>query len=192
MNQFIFEVMSTDPLDRVSKLFEARSKLEGQLKKAQLDLKAAIEKGDRKVRVENLAKVCNEQLAAAVEKNNELLKLAQKTEEKDKLKKELEDWLDAVTGHNHNFMEDTRRYMDGLDDLGVVERARDQLSTKSKGTSKLNSCASKSSSQRKRELALAKMRREEAERQCEAALRLQQVKNRLALEEVEENNTESC
>ena len=52
----------------------------------------------------------------------------------------------------------------------------------------MNSSTSKTSSQRKKDLALAKMRREEAERQCEAALRLQQVKNQLALEEIEERN----
>ena len=52
----------------------------------------------------------------------------------------------------------------------------------------MNSSTSKTSSQRKKVLALANMRREEAERQCEAALQLEQVKIQLALEEIEESN----
>ena len=100
---------------------------------------------------------------------------------------ELVDWVDTVTRHNHIYLEDARKYLDSPEDPNSTAKARDQLSTKSNGTSKMNSSTSKTSSQRKKDFALAKMRREEAERQCEAALRLQQVKNQLALEEIESN-----
>ena len=50
------------------------------------------------------------------------------------------------------------------------------------------SSQSKTSSQRKKVLLLAKMRREETERKNEAALRLQETKNRLVLLELEESN----
>ena len=180
--------MSADPLERVSKLFEARSKLEGQLKKAQLDIEEAIWKRDRKVRVEKAVATCHECFDAAIAKNDELLQLAKKTEEKEKLTNELVDWVDTVTRHNHIYLEDARKYLDSPEDPTSTAKAREQLSTKSNSTSKMNSSTSKTSSQRKKDLALAKMRREEAERQCEAALRLQQVKNQLALEEIEESN----
>ena len=180
--------MSTEPLEKVSKLFEARSKLEGQLKKAQLDIEEAIWKRDRKFRVEKAVATCHESFDAAIAKNDELLQLAKKTEEKEKLTIELVDWVDAVTRHNHIYLEDARKFLDSPEDPTSTAKAREQLSTKSNSTSKRNSSTSKTSSQRKKDLALAKMRREEAERQCEAALRLQQVKNQLALEEIEESN----
>ena len=180
--------MSLDLQAKVFKLFEVRSKLEGELKVAQQDLEAAILKGDRKVKVENAVKTCNECFAAANAKNNELLLMAKKTNEEEKLTKELEEWLDVTTRLNHVFLEDARKYIESLENVGSVSNGKEQSGAQSKKSSKIASSTSKTSSQRKRDLALAKMRREEVERQSEAALRLQEVKNRLALEEVEELN----
>ena len=116
--------MSADPLEKVSKLFEARSKLEGQLKKAQLDIEEAIWKRDRKVRVEKAVATCQECFDAAIAKNDELLQLAKKTEEKEKLTNELVDWVDTVTRHNHIYLEDARKYLDSPEDPNSTAKAR--------------------------------------------------------------------
>ena len=178
--------MSLDLQAKVFKLFEVRSKLEGELKVAQQDLEAAMLTGDKKVKVENALKTCNECFAAANVKNNELLLTAKKTNEEEKLTKELEEWLDVTTRLNHVFLEDARKYIESLENVGSVSNGKEQSGAQSKKSSKIASSTSKTSSQRKRDLVLAKMRRE-VERQSEAALRLQEVKNRLALKEVELN-----
>ena len=48
--------------------------------------------------------------------------------------------------------------------------------------------SSKTSSQRKRDYVIAKMKREEIEKQNEATMRLAKQKERMELDEVEENN----
>ena len=96
-----------------------------------------------------------------------------------------------------------RQYIDSLDEepaVGETSTNLDSSSRKPKSTTSkaLSSVSKKSSavasnqsktfSQRKKELLLAKMRREEIERKNEAALRLQETKNRLVLLELEESN----
>ena len=158
------------------------------MKVAQQDLEAAILKGDRKVRVENAVTTCNECFAAVNAKNNELLLMAKKTDEEEKLTKELEEWFDATTRLNHVILKDARKYIESLGNVGTVSNGNEQSGAQSIKSSRIASSASKTtSSQRKRDLALAKMRCEEVERQIEAVLRLQAVKNSLALE-VEELN----
>ena len=116
--------MSLDLQAKVFKLFEVRSKLEGELKVAQQDLEAAILKGDRKVKVENAVKTCNECFAAANAKNNELLLMTKKTNEEEKLTKELEEWLDVTTRLNHVFLEDARKYIESLENVGSVSNGK--------------------------------------------------------------------
>ena len=96
-----------------------------------------------------------------------------------------------------------RQYIDTLDEepaVGETSRNLDSSPRKpesttskaqssvSKKSSAVASSQSKISSQRKKELLLAKMRREEIVRKNEAALSLQETKNRLVLLELEESN----
>ena len=68
--------LSLDLNAKVSKPFEARSKLEGDCKKAQHAAEASTEKGCRKVRVGNAANAFNKCLDAVTAKNDKLLELA--------------------------------------------------------------------------------------------------------------------
>ena len=91
------------------------------------------------------------------------------TQEKKPLTNELLNWVDAITRHKHMYLEDAQQYLDSPEDTISTVRAGKQLSSKSNGTSKTNSSVSNTSIQRKKELGLAKMRREEVDRQCDAA-----------------------
>ena len=165
-------------------MFNVRSNLEGELKIDQQDLEAAILRGDRNVKVENAVKTCKECFAAANAKDNEPLLMAKRPMRRNS--KELEEWLDVTTRLNHVFLEDARKHIESIENIGSVSNGKEQYGAQSKTSSTIASSASKTSSQRKRDFALAKMRCEGVERQSEAALRLQEVKNRLALEEVDE------
>ena len=144
-----------------------------------------------------------EQLTAADSKNEELLHLARKLNESVTLKAELETWLKELTSNNDGFLSTARQYMDSLDEEPAVEETSGNLDSSSqipkstaskaqssvfKKSSTVATNQSKTSSQRKKELLLAKTRREEIERKDEAALRLQETKDRLVLLELEESN----
>ena len=90
----------------------------------------------------------------------------------------------------HVFLENARKYIESPENVGSVSNGKKKSGAQSKNSSKIASSAPKTSSQREKDLAIAKLRREEVERQSEAALRMQEVKNRLGLEEVEELNRE--
>ena len=188
---------------KATKLFEARFKFQVELEKAQKEIEESVQKKVRRVKVERLVNTCEEQLTAAVSKNDELLHLARKLNESDTVKAELETWLKELTSNNDRFLSMARQYIDSLDEepaVGETSRNLDSSSQKPKSTtskaqssvskksSAVASSQSKTSSQRKKELLLAKMRREEIERKNEAALRLQETKNRLVLLELEESN----
>ena len=188
---------------KATKLYEARFKFQVELEKAQKEIEESVKKKDRRVKVKRLVNTCEEQLTAAVSKNNEFLHLARKLNESDTVKAEHETWLEELTSNNDRFLSMARQYIDSLDEEpAVVETSRNldsspqkPKSTTSRAQSSVSkkSCAvassqSKTSSQRKKELLLAKMRREEIERKNEAALRLQETKNRLVLLELEESN----
>ena len=117
---------------------------------------------DRKVRVQKAVANCHVSFDAAIAKNDDLLQLAKKTEVKEKLSHELVDWVDTVTKRNQIYLEDARNYLNSPEDPTSTAKAEEQLSTKSNGSSKMNSSTSKTSSQRKKDWALAEMRREEA------------------------------
>ena len=183
------------------KLYEARFKLQVELEKAQKEIEESVQKEDRRGKVERFVSTCEEQLNAAVSKNEELLHLARKLNESDTVKAGLETWLKELTSNNDIFLSIARQYIDSLDKEPAVEETSRNLdsssqkpksttfkaqSSVSKKSSTLATNQSKTSSQRKKELLLTKIRREEIERKSEAALRLQETKSRLVLLEMEE------
>ena len=185
------------------KLYEARFKLQVELEKAQKEIEESVQKEDRRGKVERFVSTCEEQLNAAVSKNEELLDLARKLNESDTVKAGLETWLKELTSNNDIFLSIARQYIDSLDKEPAVEETSRNLdsssqkpksttfkaqSSVSKKSSTLATNQSKTSSQRKKELLLTKIRREEIERKSEAALRLQETKSRLVLLEMEEIN----
>ena len=119
------------------------------------------------------------------------------------MKAALETWLKELTSNIDRFLNITRQYIDSLDEEPSVEetsRNLDSSSQKPKSTtskaqasiSKKSSTVatnqSKTSKQRKKELLLAKMRRDQIERKNEPALQLEETKSRLVLLELEESN----
>ena len=73
-----------NPKAKFSKHSEAWSKLKKKLKKCKWFLGEAIEKIYNKVRVEEVLTCCKERLTAAIAKNDDLLHLVKRTEEKEK------------------------------------------------------------------------------------------------------------
>ena len=124
----------------------------------------------------------------AFSKNEQLLELAQKTSDPESVKADLEKWLNDITAQNDEILKTAWEY---IDQCPNTERSS-QLSAKASKTmisSKASgSKVSKCSSQREREMLIAKQKREEIERQNEAALRLAKQKQELELEQLHEES----
>ena len=100
--------------------------------------------------------------------------------------------MNAITRHKYIFLEDAPKSIDSPEIPISTVSAGEQLSSKLNGTNKIISSVSRTSSERKKDLGLAKMRREEVDRQCDAAICLQQVTNRLDLEEMKDINRQKA
>ena len=103
----------TESQAQVAKLIDARNSLEQQLIKVHQaieDSNTAIERG---ARVESHISKCHQLVDDLYRKKNDfLLKLAPKTDDPEKFKKELEDWLDEFATRNDHFLEKGRQYID--------------------------------------------------------------------------------
>ena len=77
-------------LDKFNKLYSARAKLEAELSNICSEFNNAVDKQDRKVKIERLIVKCKGAFARVVDKNDELFDLAQKTEDPDAASKNLE------------------------------------------------------------------------------------------------------
>ena len=66
--------------DKLKKLFNARSNLESELYNIHKDITDAIDRQDRRVKVERLVSKLKDVFSKLVEKNEELLDLASKAE----------------------------------------------------------------------------------------------------------------
>ena len=58
--------------------------------------------------------------------------MAKKTNEEEKLTKELDEWLDVTTRLNHVFLEDARKYIESLENVGSVSNRKEQSGAQSK------------------------------------------------------------
>ena len=165
---------------QVAKLIDARNSLEQQLIKVHQAIEDSITANERGARVESHISKCHQLVDDIYRKNDFLLKLAQKTDDPDKFKKELEDWLDEFATRNDHFLEKGRQYIDARKQNKRV----DQESLRSKRSSKQSSRMSRSmtASQQQRALELAKQKTEEVVRQSEAALKLADEKRKAEIE----------
>ena len=82
--------------DKFNKLYSARAKLEAELNNIYGEINNAVDKQDRKVKIERLLVKCKDAFIRVVDKNEELFE-AQKTENPDAACKNLEKWLETVT-----------------------------------------------------------------------------------------------
>ena len=177
-------IMMSNSLDqKVKKLYAARSKREAELHAIHEDILHCINSQSRRVKVERLVTKCNEAFMTVVDKNEDLF--AGKTEDPSALVPSLESYLEAMTTKNDKILASARNYINFADDK-VSEFQEPRAPILSRPPSIMTS--SKTSSQRKHDYVIAKMKREEIEKQNEAAIRLAKQKKQMELDELEENN----
>ena len=90
--------------DKFNKLYSARAKLWAELYNIYGEINNAVDKQDRKVKIERLIMNCKDAFTRVVDKNEELFDLAQKTEGPDAACKNLEKWLETVTKKTDEFI----------------------------------------------------------------------------------------
>ena len=177
-------VMSNSLDQKVQKLYAARSKREAQLHAIHEDILHCLNNQSMRVKVERLVTKCNEAFMTVVDKNEDLIAFAGKTEEPSALVPSLESYLEAMTTKNDKILTAARNYINYADDK-LSEFQEPRASIRSRLPSIMTS--SKTSSQRKHDYVIAKMKREEIEKQNEPAIRLAKQKKQMELDELEEN-----
>ena len=166
-------------------MYAARSKREAELHAKHDDILHSINSQSRRVKVERLVTECNEAFMTVVDKNEDLIAFAGKTEDPSALVSSLESYLEAMTTKNDKTLTSARNYINSADDK-VSEFQEPRASIRSRLPSIMTS--SKTSSQRKHDYVIAKMKREENEKQNEVAIRLAKQKKQVEIDELEENN----
>ena len=172
----------TEQQEKLKKLFNARSNLESELRNIHKDITDAIDRQGRRVKVERLVSKLKDVFSKLVEKNEELFELASKAENPESIYPVLEQWLDDVTKNNDEFLLAARSYIDSVAHRDTVCEGFNP-----QGQSKRSSrqTASSMSSQRKHDFLMAKLKREEAEKQEQAAMRLAKQKHEIAMRKKE-------
>ena len=79
----VFLKIMTKLQDKFNKIYSARAKLEAELNKIYGEINTAVDKQDRKIKIERLIVKCKDAFTRVVDKNEELFDLAQKTEDPD-------------------------------------------------------------------------------------------------------------
>ena len=100
--------------EKLKKLFNARSNLESELCNIHKDVTDAINRQDRRVKVERVVSKLKDVFSKLIHKNEELFDLASKAENPDSVYPVLEQWLDDVTNINDKFLLAARNYIDSV------------------------------------------------------------------------------
>ena len=105
----------------IEELYNARSNLESELCNIRKDNTDAIDRQDRRVKVERLVFKLMEVFSKLVQKKNEeLFDFASKAENPDSIYHVLEQWLDDETKTNDKFLLAARSYIDSVADIDTV------------------------------------------------------------------------
>ena len=158
---------------KVKKLYAARAKREAELHAIHKDILHCINSKSRRVKFERLVTKCNEAFITVVDKNEDLIAFARKTEDPSSLFPSSESYSEARTTKNDKILTSSRNYVNSADDK-VSAFQEPKTSIRSRVSSLMVS--SKTSSQRKHDYVIAKLKREEIEKQKEAAIRLTKQK----------------
>ena len=140
----------------------------------------AVTNTERRARVERLVMSCEEAMKKAFAKNDQLLELAKKTTDPSSVSADLEKWLQDITVSNDEIVQTAREYLDEHRQTETL--CKKSTSERKKSSQASSSKLSKSSRQRQRDVFIAQHKREEIEKQNEAALRLAKRKQELELE----------
>ena len=155
-----------------------RTSLENELSVVHSRITESLEGPIRKTKINALIESCKSILEKALAKNEELVILANKTDNPSKLLTELAAWCDRIVKVNDEVTGKARAHMESnqASEVCVSDTSRSKISSKSakSGSSKQTSMKSLTPSERRKELLLAKMKREELEKQHKATLRLKQ------------------
>ena len=183
--------MSKPFTSKVSKVYDARAKIEKELCKLYENIDDAIHEKVRRVREESLVKKCRDLLENCITKNDSLLVLAAKTAQAEKLQSELEIWLAVVNKRHDEYMENARYYIDSTLGNGNSKNGS-QRSHKSFSSR----TSSKDSTARRTDFILAKIRRDEVEDENKAAARIAErvyeIEMAESIGEIAERRHENC
>ena len=168
--------------EKLKKLFNARSNLESELSNIDKDTTDAIDRQDRRVKVERLISKLKVVFSKLVQKTEELFDLASKAENPESIYPVLEQWLDNVTENNDKFLLAARSYNDTVADRDTVCEGVDPQGQSRRSSRRKTSSIS---SQHKHDFIMAKLKREEAEKQDQAAMRLAKQKHEIAMRKKE-------
>ena len=108
---------------KLTRLLAKRDGLKVELQKYQADVEEAVNKKDRRVKVEKLIDYCKETVEKALAKNDEILLLASTANNPEAFKKQLEKWLLDLTVDNDAIVRNARDYIETLDDVDGTEVA---------------------------------------------------------------------
>ena len=146
----------------MKKLFNARYNLEYELRNIHKDITDAIDRQDSRFKVERLASKLKDVFSKLVQRNEELFDLSRKAENPDSIYPVPGQWLDDVTKNNDKILLATRSYIDTVADRDTVCEGVNPQGQSRRGSRRTTSSVS---SQRKDDFLMAKLKREEAEKQ---------------------------
>ena len=100
--------------EKLQKLYASRTKLQKELKICHELMDEAIDRKDRRVKVQKLVNDSKSTFQAAFEKNEDLLKLAAKTENPTDLTRILEEWSEGLIVLNDEYLSKARAYINSI------------------------------------------------------------------------------
>ena len=188
--------MTDKQAQKLSRCFDGRRKYEEKTYRLYSDLKDSLLAKVRTVKVERSIQQCQIAIENAIRKNDDLRILAQKTLEPSSALADLDTWLISKICARDEMLELSIKHLEMAKTLfpetgdadPQASRAASTVSRSTRYSSLHSRASSMTSSQRKRELEIAKLRRLEIERQNETGIRLKEKENELALETLVEEN----
>ena len=169
--------------EKLQKLYASRTKLQKELKICHELIDGAIDRKDRRVKVEKPVNDSKSTFQSVFERNDGLLKLAAKTENPTDLTRILEEWSEGLTALNDEYLSKARAYINSINETeeGGSRLLASQGTTKQSSKHSESKATSKSqvsvfSSQRRLQQKIARLKREELERQNAAELQIAQEK----------------
>ena len=164
---------------QVTKLVEARSKAELNVNEVYRGIDEAIVGAARKARVETIVGKAKDFLSTAISKNDQLIKLAARHPNKAQITVDLELWLKEASETHDKYVIRARQYIASLTEPQSTSKTQRKASSRGKKT---NSMALS------HKRLIAKLKREEVERENENKLKLAQQKHQLELNTISEEN----
>ena len=140
----------------------------------------------RRVRVESHVTSCKDAMTKAIKRHDQLLALTLKVDDSASLLKEQETWLNVLTTANDEVLKRARQSIDSIPATDKASQSSSKTAKKTVSNRSGNSATSNTSSQRQKELLIAKQRREELKRQHEGALHLAKQKQEIELQKFQQ------